>query len=336
MANGDGYSRVLGLVRGLQVSKMIEIACSLGLADRIDAKARPVAELAAECGADPERLARLLRALAAFGLFSISEDGAVAHTDDSRYLRKDSAPTLHYASRYYAMPSSWAVWGAAARAMTGDTPFEAEFRKPYFSHLADNPTEAAIFDAFMRHSPDDRHAAVVAAYDFSQAERVVDVGGGSGALLKAILAAHPAPSGVLFDQAGAVAGAAGVLGELAGRCTVEAGSFFDHVPAGGHIYTLSQILHDWNDERCVEILSRCRAAIRPDGRLLVIERVLEAPPGEADSMNYLADMHMMMLFPGAKERSLAEYTALFRKAGFGGPRLIRTRSAFSIVETAPA
>ena len=336
MAGGDRFSRVNALVRGYQVSRLIEIACSLDLADRIDATARPVSALAAECGADIERLTRLLRALSAFGLFSVSEDGAVTHTDDSRYLRKDSVPSLYYASRYYGMASSWAVWGAAGSAMNGDTPFEAEYGKPFFDHLAQDPAEAAIFDAFMQHSPDDRHAAVVDAYDFSNADLVVDVGGGNGALLAAILKRNARPRGILLDQAATRSAAGVVLGAAAGRCAIDDGSFFDRVPAGGDVYCMSQILHDWNDRRCLDILSRCHEAIRPGGRLLVIERVLDATPGEANPMNFLADMHMMMLFPGARERSLAEYAALFRQTGFGEPRLIRTRSAFSIVETTPA
>ncbi|MEQ1954542.1 methyltransferase [Mesorhizobium yinganensis] len=336
MANVPGFSRVNALVRGYQVSRLIEIACSLEVADRIGAVGRPISELAAECGADPERLERLLCALSAFGLFTVSNAGDVSHTEDSRHLRKDSVPTLHYASRYYGMASSWAVWGAAGQAMSGDTPFEAEYGKPYFDYLAQNPAEAAIFDAFMQHSPDDRHAAVVDAYDFSQAQLVVDVGGGNGALLAAILGRYPGPRGILLDQAATRSMDQTVFGAAAGRCTIDTGNFFDRIPAGGNIYTMSQILHDWNDARCLVILSRCREAIRADGSLLVIERVLDATPGETDPINFLADMHMMMLYPGAKERSLAEYAVLFRHTGFGEPRLIRTRSAFSIVETKPA
>lgn len=335
--NKEGFSHVNGLVRGYQVSKMIEIACSLEVADRIDMTARPAAELARECGADADKLTRLLRALAAFGLFAVSEDDLVSHTQDSCFLRKDSVPTLHYAARYYGMPSSWAVWGAAGRAITtGQAPFELEYGRTFFDHLAQDQEEAAIFDAFMQHSPDDRHAAVAEAYDFSQAGIVVDVGGGNGALLAAVLAANPKPRGILLDQAAVVSAAGSVLGSLADRCTIEAASFFEFVPAGGDIYTLSQILHDWNDERCLEILARCRAAIKPAGRLLIIERVLDRVPDESNAMNFLADMHMMMLFPGARERTLPEFAVLLRKAGFAEPRLIATRSAFSIVEAKPA
>ncbi len=317
---------------------MIDIACSLEVADRIDMTPRPAAELARECGADADKLTRLLRALAAFGLFAVSEDDLVSHTEDSRFLRKDSVPTLHYAARYYGMPSSWAVWGAAGRAITtGQAPFELEYGRSFFDHLAQDPEEAAIFDAFMQHSPDDRHAAVAEAYDFSQAGIVVDVGGGNGgaagrrACRKPEAARHPARSGRRGLGRRRGAGQPRQTG-----CSIEAASFFEFIPAGGDVYTLSQILHDWNDERCAEILARCRAAIKPAGRLLIIERVLDRVPDKSNAMNFLADMHMMMLFPGARERTLPEFAALLRKAGFAEPTLIATRSAFSIVEARPA
>jgi hypothetical protein len=186
----------------------------------------------------------------------------------------------------------------------------------------------------MQHSPDDRHAAVVERYDFSGSPTVVDVGGGNGALLAEILGANPGARGILFDQEAVVAKAPAVLGAAIGRCDIRSGSFFEAVPQGGDIYTMSQILHDWNDERCLTILANCRAAMARDARLLVIERVLD--PATGSPVNYLSDMQMMVLFPGAMERSSAQYAALFRKAGFGEPNVIATRSIFSIVETRPA
>jgi hypothetical protein len=123
------------------------------------------------------------------------------------------------------------------------------------------------------------------------------------------------------------------LGDCADRCTVEAGDFFDHVPGGGDVYVLCQILHDWNDANCLEILENCRAAMSANARLLVIERVLD---GAADPTSFLSDMDMLVLFPGAKERTLDEFTLLFEQAGFEKPRLIPTPSPFSILETVPS
>ena len=207
---------------------------------------------------------------------------------------------------------------------------------PNFEYLKANPEQSKIFDELMRHSPDDRHGAVAAAYDFSGTGVVVDVGGGNGALLRAILDAHSDVRGILADQAGVVADAAQALEAQASRCEIVAIDFFASVPEGGDIYTMAQILHDWNDESCLKILANCRAAMKPGARLLVIERVLEVTSGRSLPMNFLSDMHMMALFPGAKERTTEEFGQLLRKSGLREPQIIPTRSVFSIVETSLA
>jgi hypothetical protein len=230
------------------------------------------------------------------------------------------------------MPSTWAVWGQLEKAVrTGKAQFEPLLGAPFFEYLGAHAEEATLFDAYMQFSPDDRHAAVAEAYAFADAGVVVDVGGGNGALLRAILSRNPGVTGILFDQAKVVAGA--ILGDCADRCAIDAGDFFERVPSGGDVYTMSQILHDWNDESCLRILRNCRAAMSPDARLLVIERVLDDAPGRTIPMNFLADMHMMMLFPGAKERTPHEFARLFAQAGFAAPRIIPTRSAYCLIET---
>ena len=299
---------------------MLEVAAVLDLAAHVGEEARPVADLARECGADAGALLRLCRGLSAFGVFSVDAEGRVAHTDMSRWLRRDANPTLHHTARYWGMPSTWAVWGELEQAIrTGDAQFERRMGAPYFDYLGAHADEAALFDAYMQFSPDDRHAAVAEAFDFSDAGTVVDVGGGNGALLGAILSRNPSARGILFDQEKVVADA--ILGDCADRCAIDAGNFFERVPEGGDVYTMAQILHDWNDESCLKILRNCRAAMSPDARLLVVERVLDAAPDRTIPMNFLADMHMMMLFPGAKERTPEEFAQLFAQGGFAAPRI---------------
>jgi O-methyltransferase domain len=335
--DGGAFAEMALFVRSFQISKMLQIAATLELADRIKDEAKPAGELARECGADPAMLLRLCRALAAFGIFAVDAGGIVSQTARSAFLCRDAKPTLHHAVRYWMMPSTWAVWGNLEHAVrNGKVAFETTFGMPVFEYLKAHPEEAELFDNFMQHSPDDRHAAVVEAYDFSDVRVVADVGGGNGALLAAILAASPGARGLLFDQDAVVAGASAVLGSYASRCTVQPGDFFQSVPAGGDVYTLSQILHDWSDERCLQILANCRAAMGRGARLLVIERVLDDRPGQTIPMNFLADMHMMAMFPEAKERTPAEFGRLFRETGFGEPRLIPTRSPYCIIETRPA
>jgi len=321
------------LVRAFQLSKMLGVAAELGLADRVGTEPRNIGDLANESGAHPATLYRLLRALAAFGIFTLHDDATVSHSQRSLLLRNESKPTLHHAAMYRTMPSNWTLWGKLAHTIrTGEPAFEATFGVPNFEYLKQHPEEAKLFNSFMQFSPDDRQSAVVDAYDFSAIATIVDVGGGNGGLVVALLQKYPHLRAVLLDQENAVSGADKVLGPLISRCTVEAGDFFVGAPAGHDAYILSQILHDWSDEQCLRILAVCRAAMRADSRLLVVERVLGL---DADPIDYLSDIEMMLLFPGASERTLAEYAQLFSAAGFASPRLLRTRSPFSILETRP-
>ena len=328
----EPFAEVALHMRGFQISQMVHVAAELRLADRVGDANRPIAELAAETGAHPQMLLRLCRALAAFGIFAVDDTGRLSQTPKSACLRSDATPTLHYAARYWGMANSWGAWGNFLHTiMTGEPAFEMTHGLPPFAYNNANPKTKQVFDEFMQHSPDDRHAAVAAAYDF--AGIVVDVGGGTGGLLRAILDAYAGVRGILADQPEVVAGAAQVLGPQADRCDVVATDFFASVPSGGDIYTMAQVLHDWNDESCLKILANCRAAMKPASRLLVIERPLEDLSGRILPMNFLADLHMMVLFPGAKERTPAEYASLFRDSGLREPRFLPTRSAFSIIET---
>ncbi len=328
--NGDNFADMTFLVRAFQVSKMIQVAAALELADRVADGAKPITALALEAGAEPTMLLRLCRALAAFGIFAVDSDGNLSQTARSMHLRQTAAPTLHHAARYYASPHITASWAQLEHAVrTGESAFQAVYGMPKFDYLQTHPDEAQVFDAFMRHSPEDRHAAVVAAYDFSEAGLVVDIGGGNGALLAAILEANPQARAVLFDQAHVVAGAADSFELFAHRLQVATGSFFQSVPVGGDVYTMSQILHDWNDADCLSILTNVRAAMRPGTRLLVIERLLE---GISNPMVYLSDINMMVNLQG-RERTFEEFTDLLTQSGFFAPRVVRTRSSFSILET---
>jgi hypothetical protein len=332
--DGDAYADMSLLIRSFQISKMLEVAASLEIADRIDDGPRPARELAQACGADQAMLLRLCRALAAFGIFAVDEAGNIGQTSGSSWLRRDSSPTLHYAVRFWMTPGSWTAWGNLGHVVrTGEPAFKAVMGLPWFEYLKTHPEEACLFDGFMQHSPDDRQAAVVEAYDFCDAGLIVDVACGNGGLLAKILAANPGGRGLLFDQEAVVAGAPEALGSYISRCLIQPGNFFDSVPAGGDVYLLSQILHDWSDERCLEILRNCRAAMGQGARLLVIERVLDEVPGRTNPTNFLSDITMMVLFPGAKERTLSEFTRLLQQTGFQEPRLITTRSPYCIIET---
>jgi SAM-dependent methyltransferase len=200
----------------------------------------------------------------------------------------------------------------------------------YFQYLADHPESAATFNAAMTGWSAQVASAVVEAYDFSDCRTVVDVGGGHGTLLGAILAAHAHLRGILFDLPHVAASAAPFLvaAGVADRCETIAGDFFEALPSGD-TYILAQILHDWDDERSQRILQNCRSAMAPAGRLLIVELVL--PPGNEPSLGKLLDLHMLVLLTG-RERTEAEYRDLLGSAGFRLTRVIPTRSGASVVE----
>ena len=217
---------------------------------------------------------------------------------------------------------------------TGKTGFEKATGMPIFEFLRQNVEEASYFSESMVGFHGAEPPAVAEAYDFSAFNLIVDVGGATGNMLAAILSKHQQPRGVLFDRPHVVNEAAPLLAErgVAGRVRIEAGDFFQSVPAGADAYLLSHIIHDWNEEQCLTILGHCRKGIAPNGRLLIVEMVL--PPGDTPHPGKVLDM-VMLVFPGGQERTEAEYAPLLAKAGFRLNRVVPTASAVSIVEAIP-
>jgi O-methyltransferase domain len=214
---------------------------------------------------------------------------------------------------------------------TEETAFDSVFGKPLFPYLTEHPVAAAVFDEAMTNLTRQVTAAVVAAYDFSHFGTLVDVGGGAGTLLTGILRANPALRGVLFDlphvaeDAQKRIAAAG----LAERCAIQAGDFFPAVPQGGDAYLLRWIIHDWDDERAVTILKQCRRAMTARSKLLVVEAVI--PLGNTPFFHKWIDLTMLVML-GGRERTAAEYRALFEAAGFKLTQIIPTASEMSVIE----
>jgi cyclopropane fatty-acyl-phospholipid synthase-like methyltransferase len=206
---------------------------------------------------------------------------------------------------------------------------------PLFDYLAQNPEAASHFSGAMVGFHGSEPPTVAEAYDFSSTSTVVDVGGATGNLLAAVLSRHPGVRGVLFDLEHVVRGAPALLRmhDVESRVTIESGSFFDRVPAGGDVYLLSHVIHDWSEEQCLTILRNCREAMRPDGRVLIIETVL--PEGDTPHQGKLQDL-VMLVFPGGQERTESEYATLLSKAGFRLRRVVPTASVVSIIEAVRA
>jgi hypothetical protein len=324
------------LVREFQVSRMLRLVADLGVADRIPPYDNlGIDALSAACGVQSQPLIRVLRALAAFGVFVVAGDGRIAHSARSRLLRTDTPNSMHHSARFWAAPGSWAAWGKLDVAMAGEVPYVAAWNMSRFDYLRTHPDEARSFDAMMANFPDHRHAAIAAAYDFSGTTLIADIGGGNGAALRHILSRFPTPRGLLFDRDDVVRSVQRT-DLMDGRIELVGGSFFNNVPNGADVYMLIRVLHDWSDEDCQRILRSCRTAMGPDTVLLIAEQILEPDPARGRATGYLMDAQMMAMFGTARERTSDEFADLLSASGFALGRIIPTQSEVCIIEAAPA
>lgn len=306
--------------------------CDLGIADHLADGARAVDELARRTGTHAGALLRALRALAAKGVFTEVEPGTFDLTPLAEPLRSDHPRSLREA--YPLMSADVRAWAHFDHSLrTGQAAFDRAHGTDYWTYLADRPTDSARFDASQRAVTRREIRALLPAYDWSVFGTVVDVGGGNGAFLSALLAAFPALRGVLFDQPHVVAAAGEVLAAhgVADRCTVRGGDFLSAVPAGGDGYVIKRALYDVDDDGAVALLRAVRAAIRDDGRLLVIEPVIE--PGDEFDWGKLYDV-LLLVMRGGGSRSRAQLADLFARTGFALVQVLRTKG-LPIVEARP-
>lgn len=305
--------RLLHLVGGFMVTQTIGAVVRLGIPELVTDRPRSVSELAEASGADADALARAIRALASLGVFE-QADGVVRHTELSELLRRDAPGSVEGQARLFS-GFHYATWGDAFETFrTGEPAFPRVHGKPMFDWFDDHADEAATFNRAMAQRAAGRRSSLLDR-DWSGERTVVDVGGGTGATLTALLAANPHLSGTILDLEHAREGAeAAIAAEgLGDRCAFVAGSFFEEVPRGADAYVLSAILHDWSDERAGAILRTCRAATRPEARLLLVEAVI-APGDEPDWMKLL-DLHMLVAL-GGRERTEDDWRALLAANGF--------------------
>jgi hypothetical protein len=323
------------LANGYQVSQAIHVAATLGIADLLADGPRASDELAAETDTDPQALYRLLRTLAAFGVFREDEDRRFALTELGDVLRSDAPEGIAGWAVFAGGPSHWRAWGELLHSVrTGESAFAHVHGTDVWSWRAERPGESAIFDRAMMALTRSSNRALVEAYDFGRFETIVDVGGGNGALLSLLLAKYPDVAGILFDQPHVVSGADDVLATagVADRCRIVGGSFFDGIPAGGDAYVLKAIVHDWEDEESIAILRGCRAVVPDGGALLVIERVVGPP--NTDPVAKLSDLNMLVA-PGGRERTDDEFESLLAAAGFRLVGVTPTAAGLSVIEGAP-
>lgn len=330
----SSLTQLYQLIVGYRTTQPIYVAAKLGIADLVAETPKTAHELAQATRAHAPSLRRLLLMLSSVGIFAEDTAGRFRTTPLGELLRRDHPQSQRSLSMMYGSAFFWKPWGELYEAVVSGQPaFDRVYGVSLFDYLSTHPEDAAIFNDAMTSISARDVSAILAAYDFSRFERIVDVGGGHGALLHAILSANPRLRGVLADLPAVVAGAAGWRSEpIAHRCSVVATDFFESVPDGADGYLMKLIVHDWNDEDAVKILRNCRRAIRPNGRLLLIEWVLKGP-NEPDPGRAL-DLQMLVMFRG-RERTEADFAALLREAGFSLMRVIPTSGPASIVESGP-
>jgi hypothetical protein len=330
----DPTAQLLGLAAGFGIFQALHVAARLGIADALGEGEQSAGSIASKVGADPQSLYRLLRALSSVGVFA-EAGGAFRNTPASAKLMSAAPGSLRGFVMLVGGAECWRSWGELGHAIrTGQPAFDHVFGEPLFEYLAKNPEPARVFDDAMAGRSAAEISALLAAYDFSNAGHLVDVGGGNGALLSAILDQYPQLSGTVFDLPHVTEAARAARGEgEQPRLRYAGGSFFTDVPVAGDTYLLKKVLHDWPDARAREILARCREAMAPDSRLLLIESVV--PAGTPPTFMTFLDL-WMLVWAGGKERTEEEYRALLKSAGLSLRRIVPTASPVCVIEAAPS
>lgn len=319
--------------RGYLRTQALYVAAKLGVADVLQGGPMDAGEVARRVGAHPQAIGRLLRALASFGVFTQDASGRFGLGPMGELLRTDHPESLRHRLILFGEEPYRMAGELLAAIRTGEAQFPRIYGVSRWGYLADHPEASATFHQAMLEISRGANP-VFKEYDFSERRVVVDVGGGRGQILGAILAAHQHLKGILFDLPQGVAGAPSHLASrgVADRCTIVAGDMFESVPRGGDAYILSQILHDWPDAKAAEILARVREVIPRDGVLLIRDAVL--PAGDAPSTGKLMDLNMLVMLGGA-ERTEAEWRALLEPTGFSLSKVYGLGQREQLLEARP-
>lgn len=325
---------MLELVHAGNTSQAIQVAASLGIADvLVDGPLTPE-EIAAKVGANADGVNRLLRGLAGSGIFHADKSGRYRLTPLADTLRRDAEMPMRSIAMFTNSPEHREHWAHLSEAVRTGKPIIKNLRgMDVWTFFEQNEGANQVFNDAMSDFSNFTLAPILSAYDFNRFPTIVDVGGGQGAMLAAILRRTPQAKGIVYDLptvegAEATLRAAGVLD----RCTVEAGSALEKVPSGGDAYVLKNVIHNWPDAEVSTMLRNIRQAINPGGRLLIIELII--PEGNGAHPGKMGDLDMLLLV-GGRERTVAESRTLLSDAGFRLDRVVQTASPLSILEATP-
>jgi hypothetical protein len=331
----DPQQIIFQLATGYIPAAAIQTVVKLGVPDQLAGGPRAVADLAAAAAVNEDALYRVMRALAGLGVFAETAPRTFALTPAGEMLQRGR---LREMALWISSPFHFRVYSNMLDAVRTGTPAaEKTVGMPVFEYLAKDTELSAIFNDAMTGFSASVVAAILEAYDFSGIGVLVDVAGGHGALLTAVLQQYPAMRGILMDVDHVIEGAKPRIRaqHLEGRCEAVAGDFFNAVPAGGDAYMMKHIIHDWDDERASRILKNVQRELRgkSGGKVILLETVIQ--PGNAPDLGKLMDLEMLMM-PGGRERTEAEFRTLLAASGFELTRIVPTKSPLSVIEGRPA
>ena len=317
---------------GALIQQSIYVVAKLGIADLLAQKPQTAEELAIATETHAPSLYRVLRTLASAGVFAENSDNKFELTPIAALLRSDARNSM----RDFAllMGGEWhgRIFSELMHSVkTGETAQSKVFGNELFEHLAQNPEDEEIFNRAMTSHSLAAVPAIVEAYDFSGAGKLMDIAGGHGILLAGILKANPQMHGILFDLPSVIEGANEWLEkeDVGSRVELASGDFFENVPAGADVYMMKHIIHDWDDERSIKILQNVRSAMNDTGKVLIIEMVI--PEGNESSPSKILDLQML-IGTGGKERTEDEYGKLLEASGFRLTKIVPTKSPLSLIE----
>ena len=319
------FASLTQIAGGYCLARSLHVVADLGVADALDETPRTPADLAASVSAHPEALSRVLRLLAAHGVFEMQGD-TFRQSPTSRLLRTDHPQSMRAFAQMFGLPIFWATFEAMEHSVRTGLPAPKVFPEGFWAYLAQRPEAGRVFNAAMGAKAHGAVAGILASYTFSGFGAIGDIGGGNGHLLRAILDAVPNARGVLFELPQVIEEATGIASE---RLTLQPGDFFRDALPSCDAYLLMEIVHDWGDEEAVAILQAIRRAAAPNAKLLLIETIVPDAPGP--DWSKMLDIHMLTLL-GGRQRTQQEYAALLAQSGFRFQREIDTGAGISILE----
>ena len=326
---------LLDLIQGSVITQAISAAANLGIADALADGPLTAEEIAKRVGSEPLATSRLLRALSGYSVFAVQPDGRWELTPMADALREGVPDSMRAMAILMGHPLLWEEWtDLISSVRTGEPSLPKRRGMETIEFFMANPEYSGVFFQGFRALSGSETDPVLAAYDFSQFRTIVDLGGGRGTLLAGMLSQSPNSRGVLYDSDQGTGEAPQVFEEagVADRATIQNGTYFDELPAGADAYVLKHVLHDFKEPECIAILKNVRKAAAPDSKVLLVEYVLSG--NNERHLGNIIDLWLLLLL-GAQERTLAEYTELFAKAGLKVVRLVPTSLPLSIIEAVP-